>query len=110
LVRDRLQDALRFTVLMVGDKEARRLWKDAAKQPHGHPTGSTKPAQDEALLEAYDRLVAWPERLDPIKSLPRVLGRIAHENAPGHYGLSADAVAARLRRLLKKRATDQKLT
>ena len=103
LVMNRYHNELRFAALMVGDKEARRLMVAAAKKPHGKPKGSTRPEQDEMLLYIYDRIAASPERLEPIKSLPRVLGRIAHENAPGQYGLSADAIAARLRRRLKER-------
>ena len=103
LVMGRLRNELRYAGLMVGDKEARRLWKDAAKKPHGKPKGSTRPEQDEMLLGVYDRLVALPERLDPIESLPRVVGQLAHEHAPGQYGSSANAIAARLRRRLKER-------
>jgi hypothetical protein len=103
LVMSRLRNELRHAALMVGDKEARRLWKAAAKKPRGKPPGSTRPKQDEILLEFYDRLVAFAERPDPIKSLPREVGRIAHERARGQFGLSANAVTTKLRRLLKKR-------
>lgn len=101
LLMKRLQNELRVAVLTVGDKEARRLWKETAKQPKGHPKGSTKPAHDAALLESYDLWVAY--RPDLIKSLPRIVGEKVHENAPGQFGASANAVEARLRRALTKR-------
>jgi hypothetical protein len=88
-------------MLLVGDKEARRLWKETAKQPKGHPKGSTKPDHDVALLEYYDWWVAF--RPDLLKSLPRIVGEEVHKNAPRQFGASANAVATRLRRALETR-------
>ena len=72
-----------------------------AKKPHGKPKGSTRLVQDKILLDFYDRVVA--SRPDLIKSLPRMVGQMAHENAPGQFGLSANAITTKLRRLLKQR-------
>ena len=82
-------------------EEGRSIWKEIAKKPRGRPKGSAKPEKDKRLLEIYDRYVPSPGRSGTLR---RRIGTILGDPLlGGEYGHSANAVAVRLHRLLKKR-------
>jgi hypothetical protein len=91
-------------VLLKGKKEARRILKEITERKRGREKGSTKPEHDIELLRFYNLMAADPGLQESIESLPRVIGQHVHNQCPGEYGSTAQAITARLRRLLKQRS------
>jgi hypothetical protein len=88
----RLAVEFRVLVLTVGDKEARRLWKNAAKRPHHRPLGSSRPEQDKELLALVDA-INKPEPI-PVAQAAKLI----HDALP-EYGPSAKSIEMRIKRL-----------
>lgn len=98
--------AFRYATLAVGEEFAKELWaKVPTARRRGRPAGSTNLLRDFALLGFY---AAEADDGTPLPTIPRVLGaKLYAESAKRPrgerelYGNSADAIAQRIRRLVK---------
>jgi hypothetical protein len=84
-------ELLAFTM---GEEEAQRLWKDAAKRPRHRPPGSSHPEQDKELLLLINDAINGPIRV-PIWQIARSI----HDALPREFGPSAKSIEMRIRRL-----------
>lgn len=100
-VRHLLLRAFAAAVFYLGDTEARQFWAKAARRRAGVPKGSRKPAADSELLGIYDMVAGKIPGIVP--KLPRQMGNLLNDLAPGQFGQSADAIARQVRRLLQAR-------
>jgi len=96
-----VRKTLTAAVYHLGEKEALRIWAQAAKKRRGAKTGSREPDKDQRLLWQYDEM----REAEPtwVRRLPRMIGEYMHRTKPGEYGQSASSIETHVRRLLKKR-------
>ncbi len=102
-------DLFYSVVLHCGDADATKMWRAIAAKAKGRPTGSARPTDDRTLLGFYDKLCN-PTEPEDMRVLPEhrvsFIAKLLAEQLPGRFGASADAVAKRLRRRLRKRDAD----
>jgi hypothetical protein len=96
-----LRAAFEISVLMKGAKATSQLLRELQKKPVGRPKGPTNPERDQQLLSLYDWLKNNPDQ--SIKSVPQWIGQKVHKDFPHKYGATANAIAIKVRRLVKKR-------
>ena len=106
----KIEQAYQQLIREVGPDFARQEWQKVGKKPRGKPKGSTNPEDDSYLLIRYSIARCNANQPHLIKSLPRRLAATLHEENKGAYGASPEAIATKLRRLLKKgRSEPQRL-
>jgi hypothetical protein len=95
-----------FLQAHLGDSGARRLFARFSTRRTSRGRGASNPMQDEELLDMYD---AAAEETANQASVPAQLAARLDESEPGGYGNSAEAIAKRIRRLLKKRRQEAEI-
>jgi hypothetical protein len=86
-------------VAQLGEEEARRIWAQPLEKKRGRPSRSSKPQNDQRLLDLYDSLRDKFPRLEAVRKVAEAL-----EPATVHkYDRGGTATMAQLQRLLTKR-------
>ncbi len=93
-------------VRVLGEDEARAVWKAASTKPKG-PKGSRHPRHDRLLLRAYDAAVRDAGGSEG--AAPARVAAVLHLRLPGIYGNSAAAIERHVRRLVKERESRPRL-
>jgi hypothetical protein len=103
-----LRVAYEIAVIMMGERAVSRFLMVLQKKPRGRPKGSTDPKRDQIVLAFYDWLEARPDQLGSRRP-PQWIGQYLHQTHPRQFGNSANAIATKVKRLVKQRAREHAL-
>lgn len=102
-------DAFHVAVNHLGEKDARMVWHEVAKAKPGRRKGTRDVERDRKLLNVYDAVAPTVSEAAR-KALPRQIAMFAKEQDPQTYRAVVASIEMHLRRLLKRRAEQARVS